>query len=249
MSVAQPATRSPKASSPPSSVCICSARTTGPPDVHLRRAARPRTVGGAGRPPLRSPASAARADPAPAPTGCLSCLALQQPFQRRFHFSLPAQALVQFQPQPRKVTVAARPSTNPTSWRKSASSMHWSTAAVAEHLDRPTTREDRRCSNRSSAPLVRPNASSARTPRRTRLADHRRSGCASPSQSGPDSTPIDVSNTASALTGPVGKQARARHGVRRGVERIPEAGRHAVGAGLAACSAGSGGRAGCHLSA
>ena len=58
----------------------------------------------------------------------------------------------------------------------------------------------------STVSAVRPNASRARTPRRTNsVTTWATKLCANPSAAWLGSNPIDVNSTASALTGPVGK--------------------------------------------
>ena len=102
----RPATRSPRASWPRSSGSICSARTTGP-RAHSRSPncspTNCRSSGRAGQPDLTG--SVSQQGLAPAPDRLLQLGGFQQPFQRRLDIGLPAQSLLQLQPQPREVSV------------------------------------------------------------------------------------------------------------------------------------------------
>ncbi len=196
-----------------------SARQERPPHghIHVRRTARPRAVcraGRAGQPDLtgsvsnrglipRRPAAAAGRFPAAVP----------MPPRRRPSSPVPAPAPAAAAGstgagQPRR---SRRPAAGPRRARIGRPSSHRAPRRPAADQVAPAAGRAIR-----STSAVRPNASSARTPRRTRsptTAAIRRRG--SPSLPWPDSTPSEVSSTASALTGPVGK-AGARGTARGG---------------------------------
>ena len=115
---------------------------------------------------IASPQRCRLRDSEPRPDGLLQLAALQQPFQRRFHLGLPAETLVEFQPQPREVRMG-RNHHEPDVLQEVGVDHALVERAVAERLRPPNTGIRVRGSNSSDACRVRPNASSARTPRRT----------------------------------------------------------------------------------
>ena len=185
--------------------------------IHFRRVAGPRTVGRAGR------SRRSGADPpssqglAPAPTGCCSCAVSSSRSSAASTSAFQPKPLLEFEPKPREVPVV-RDDDEPGVLQQ---------VGVRARTGPPSSRRAprRRAATPATPSRIHSSVDLGGTPERfecahaaaNEVADHRRrsSAATDPSASWPDSTPSDVSRTASALTGPVGNR-RARGTARGG---------------------------------